>query len=189
MQDLPLAETEELRTVVVKLLRYDDSLFRVYSKEGLIFGVYIAYWSPGKSSYYDAGMHTPDTCWINSGWTRNSRSSNVVEALTDAQRLKPAEIGMFSKDSTSLHVAFWHLVGGEVNTYPQFGFHEGWRGFWERLPNYVRDVIRHPFDRQKEQFFIRLTSNRPLDHIWSNPDLQTVIDRLSVLGLTEKARP
>jgi len=96
---------------------------------------------------------------------------------------------MFSKDSTSLHVAFWHLVGGEVNTYPQFGFHEGWRGFWERLPNYVRDVIRHPFDRQKEQFFIRLTSNRPLDHIWSNPDLQTVIDRLSVLGLTEKARP
>jgi hypothetical protein len=66
MEDVPLAQTEELVNTVEGRLRFDDVISRLYTSGSNQVGVYIAYWEPGKVPVRMVGVHTPDTCW--SAW-------------------------------------------------------------------------------------------------------------------------
>lgn len=188
VKNLPIADTELLQTTVANVLQYDDTVFREFTRGTVSFGVYISYWYPGKMSYYDVGMHTPDTCWVYNGWQRVSRTSAVNISLNAECRTKPAEIGSFTNERQVLHVAFWHLVGGRVNTYDQYSWHDGLRGKMERLPNYFQDFLKFGINQGQEQCFVRISSDVPIERLIANPDISSILAGLERLGLFERAQ-
>ena len=83
--DEPLGATEHDSSRVKDILEYSDYVYRIYRKSGVEIGVYVAYWKPGEISVVSAGTHTPDNCWVQSGWTRvgEEREAIVVCGRTD----------------------------------------------------------------------------------------------------------
>ena len=65
--DEPLGPTEFLQTAVEKNLNYDDMVNRVYRRGERSFGLYVAYWSPGRMPVQKVASHTPDRCWSENG--------------------------------------------------------------------------------------------------------------------------
>lgn len=108
---LEIAESPEMRSRVMSILRFDDVLYRSYRHGSTEVQVYVAYWKPGTVPYGQAGVHTPDTCWVTNGWKQEERQYS--QALKSGGRVtKPAETGRFSLREAKLDVVFWHLVGG-----------------------------------------------------------------------------
>jgi hypothetical protein len=178
-EDYDMAESPEAAARISNFLNFDDSLFRVFSRGGVQVGVYIAYWTPGKTSYRWAGAHTPDTCWVQAGWTRLDRRHEVpLQAGQTA--LKPAEFGTYEKDGHARDVYFWHLVGGEPYGYSQQGMHNIWAA--------LLDVKRFGLNLRKEQFFIRLSSNRPLEELEQMPGFERILAALAEIGLSPGGR-
>jgi len=176
-QDLEIADTPEASIRISEFLNFDDALFRVYLKRGTEIGLYIAYWSPGKASYRWAGAHTPDTCWIQSGWNCTHREYGVPFSHGEV-RFQPAEFGVYETETNKQNVYFWHLVGGEAYAYKQKG-----------MPNIYAaliDVKNHGLKLRKEQFFIRLSSNRTLDQLRRMEGFSEILDRLATIGLANE---
>ena len=67
-RDVPLGANEFLSSEVEKVLNYDEAVYREYSRAGESFGVYVAYWGPGKMPTRLVASHTPDRCWTENGW-------------------------------------------------------------------------------------------------------------------------
>ena len=67
-RDVPLGPNEFIAGEVEKILNYDQVLNREYRRNGEAFGVYIAYWGPGKMPTRLVASHTPDRCWTENGW-------------------------------------------------------------------------------------------------------------------------
>ena len=176
IKDLDISDSPESSNRISKFLNFDDSISRVFKKDDIYVGLYIAYWTPGKTSYRWAGAHTPDTCWVLNGWTREGRKHAVpieIPSLT----LKPAEFGVYSKDGNVQNVHFWHLVGGVPYGYDQEG-----------VPNIfgaLIDIKHHGLNLRQEQFFIRLSSNRPLSELKATPGFDQILNSLSEIGLKQ----
>ncbi|WPJ97966.1 exosortase-associated EpsI family protein [Coraliomargarita algicola] len=177
IKDLDMAESPESSARISEFLNFDDALFRVFQKGETFVGLYIAYWTPGKASYRWAGAHTPDTCWVLNGWTREDRKYSIPFVYNKI-RLEPAEFGVYSKDGSSQNVYFWHLVGGEPFGYDQKG-----------TPNILGallDVKEYGLNLREEQFFIRLSSNRTLDELKKIGGFEAIIKSLVKIGLEEE---
>ncbi|MDQ8193574.1 exosortase-associated EpsI family protein [Coraliomargarita sp. SDUM461004] len=177
IKDLDMAESPESSARISEFLNFDDALFRVFQKNDVFVGLYIAYWTPGKASYRWAGAHTPDTCWVVNGWTREEREYSIPFTYNKI-RLEPAEFGVYSKDGSSQNVYFWHLVGGEPFSYDQTG-----------TPNILGallDVKEYGLNLREEQFFIRLSSNKNLDELKKTPGFKAIIESLVEVGLEEE---
>lgn len=174
MEELPLGETEEVLNAVENALRFDDVISRVYKSGNTQVGVYIAYWEPGKMPVRLVGVHTPDTCWIQNGWTCTERESHVNKRVVD-QDLKPAEFGIYETEYHRQHVLFWHLVGSRVHTYEQQGMHS--------LTAAFQDIAQYGLNQRQEQFFIRISSNRPFEEIWHNAGFSQLMKDIAALGL------
>ncbi len=172
---VPLAETEELKQAVSEVLQFDDVLTRGYSSPGADITLYIAYWRPGKVPPRSVGVHTPDTCWVQNGWTRETREYRVPLATVRGP-LKPAESGTYRLHGTRLHVLFWHLVGGRPYAYEQEGLHA--------LSAPLQDLFTFGLRQRREQLFIRLSCNQPFERVWQDPGVQELLAALGRLGLT-----
>ncbi len=181
--DMPMAESEEMQARVQGILLYDDAVFRIFEKDGTQISVYVAYWSPGKAPYHRVAVHTPDTCWVHSGWDRLDRT-HALERTVDGQPLLPMECGVFERNGNIQHVAFWHIVGNAVYNYAQTGWDTDWRSRLSRALLFVNDIESHGLNLRQEQFFVRISSNRPIDDIWGEPAFQEILRSLSVIGLT-----
>ncbi|MDQ8206554.1 exosortase-associated EpsI family protein [Coraliomargarita sp. SDUM461003] len=178
IKDLDMAESPESSARISEFLNFDDALFRVFQKGDAFVGLYIAYWTPGKASYRWAGAHTPDTCWVLNGWTREEREYSIPFTYNKI-RLEPAEFGVYSKDGSSQNVYFWHLVGGEPFSYSQKG-----------TPNILgalMDVKEYGLNLRQEQFFIRLSSNKTMDQLKQMEGFNEIIQSLVEIGLEEEA--
>ncbi|MEN8662357.1 MAG: exosortase-associated EpsI family protein [Lentimonas sp.] len=175
IQDMDMAESEESSARISEFLNFDDALYRVFKKGETTVGLYIAYWSPGKTSYRWAGAHTPDTCWVQNGWTCTDREYSVPFQHGDAQ-FQPAEFGVYEKNNTLQNVYFWHLVGGTAFSYKQQDGHNIFAA--------LIDIKEHGLDLRQEQFFIRLSSNQSLEELKKTPGFDKILDSLSVIGLT-----
>lgn len=173
VQDLPIAESEEMRATVNQRLRYDDHLVRLYSRGNVRVMVYVAYWLPGKQPYRMVGAHSPDTCWVQNGWTRVDRDqwSSCPSGETFAQ---PIEFGTYAREGTLENVIFWHLVGGQVYGFEQHGLHNPFGIF--------HDFLTFGLSQRREQYFIRVSSNLPFDRLWADPDIHAVLDPLWQFG-------
>lgn len=174
VQDKDMADSPEMSARVTDFLNFDDALFRIYEKGSTFIGLYVAYWKPGKASYRWAGAHTPDTCWVLNGWTCDERQYSIPFKYKNTE-FQPAEYGIYSKDNSAQKVYFWHLVGGEAMAYKQEG-----------APNMLGaliDIKEHGLDLRKEQFFVRLSSNKDLATLKQDPEFAAILDGLEVIGL------
>lgn len=176
VEDLPLGQTEEVVNAVESQLRFDDVISRIYRSGETQVGVYIAYWKPGKMPVRLVGVHTPDTCWVQNGWTCTTRRSNVEKQVRGAD-LKPAEYGIYEIDQHLQHVLFWHIVGSRIHTYEQMGMHS--------LTAAWQDIFRYGLNQRQEQFFIRVSSNRPFEEFWHDEGFRQIMSDIADLGLIE----
>ena len=148
----------------------------MFEKGDTFVGLYIAYWSPGKASYRWAGAHTPDTCWVQNGWTRIDRKYSVP-FQHNSDQFQPAEFGIYEKNGDAQTVYFWHLVGGAAFGYEQQGGHN--------ILGALLDIKHHGLNLRQEQFFIRLSSNRNLDDLQRLSGFDQILDSLSTIGLVD----
>jgi hypothetical protein len=170
IQDQDLAESPESAARVSSFLNFDDALFRVFKRGDTFVGLYIAYWSPGKASYRWAGAHTPDTCWVQSGWTCSAREYSIP-FMEEAYDFQPAEFGIYEKDGQDQKVYFWHLIGGQAFSYKQEG-----------VPNIfgaLIDLKEYGLNLRQEQFFIRLSSNEDLASLRKIAGFNEILDSLA----------
>jgi hypothetical protein len=172
--DLPLAETEETKNAVANILQFDDYFSRIYRSESIEVTLYVAYWKPGKIPPRAVGVHTPDTCWVQNGWTRLSRAHAVPMAGVE-RAFQPAEFGTYSLRGNTLQVYFWHLVGGKTYSYEQEGLHS--------LTAPLQDMATFGLNQRRDQLFVRLASNVPFDQVWRDPGFARLLEALSKLGL------
>lgn len=184
VKTLPVAESEEARSATESILRYDDVVYRSYRRGSVEVQLYVAYWKPGSVPYGQAGVHTPDTCWVNAGWTIQDKVNSRVMECGD-QRLKPSEWRRFAVKHQAVHVLFWHLVGGRVHTYDQYGWRNGFAGILDRVPNLFRDIRRYGFNLAQEQVFVRVSSNTPFDQLMVDPAFVELMRQLQPLGVFE----
>ena len=174
IQDHDMAESPESSARISDFLNFDDALSRSYEKGSLYIGLYIAYWKPGTASYRWAGAHTPDTCWVQNGWTCAEREYAVPFANKNTE-FQPAEFGVYEKDGIAQNVYFWHLVGGEAMAYNQQNMHN--------IFGALVDIREHGLNLRQEQFFIRLSSNRDLETLKKQPEFRQILDGLDSIGL------
>ena len=184
IKDVPLAQTEGAVEYVNNILLFDDVAQRLYRKGSLEVLVYVAYWKPGKVTTSDAGTHNPDSCWVAAGWQRHERRFSLpVSAL--GRELLPAEQGVYSIRGNTSHVLFWHLVNGEPNRYAeqQTGWRTGFAGRIERLPLALEDIRKYGLNMKREQLFVRLSANKPVDALLADPDFAELLTHLDSLGI------
>ncbi len=176
IKDLDMAESPESSARISDFLNFDDALFRIFQKDDTFVGLYIAYWTPGKASYRWAGAHTPDTCWVQNGWTRLDREYSIPFNNKEAV-FQPAEFGVYEKDGSAQNVYFWHLVGGESFGYEQQGGHNIFAA--------LLDIKKYGLNLRNEQFFIRLSSNKKVDELKKIEGFNAILDSLNKIGLAK----
>lgn len=174
--DQDMAESPESSERISDFLNFDDALFRIFKNGDTFVGLYIAYWSPGKASYRWAGAHTPDTCWVQNGWTRLDRKY-CIPFQNEETPFQPAEFGIYEKDGSAQNVYFWHLVGGEAFGYEQEGGHNIFAA--------LLDIKKHGLNLRDEQFFIRLSSNKKIDELKKIGGFKQILDSLNEIGLAK----
>ena len=174
--DRDMAESPESSERISDFLNFDDALFRIFKKGDTFIGLYIAYWLPGKASYRWAGAHTPDTCWVQNGWTRLDRKY-CIPFQNEETPFEPAEFGVYEKDGSAQNVYFWHLVGGEAFGYEQEGGHNIFAA--------LLDIKKYGLNLRDEQFFIRLSSNKKVDELKKIEGFKQILDSLSEIGLAK----
>ena len=172
--DKDMAESPESSERISDFLNFDDALFRVFKKHDNFVGLYIAYWLPGKVSYRWAGAHTPDTCWLQNGWTQLDRKYSISFHNAETP-FEPAEFGVYQKDGSTQNVYFWHLVGGEAFGYKQEGGHNIFAA--------LLDIKNHGLNLRDEQFFIRLSSNKKIEELKEIEGFNQILDSLNEIGL------
>ncbi len=170
-EDLPIAETEEMKRAVGELLNFDDAVFRSYRKGGWQFDVYAAYWRPGKMSERLVAGHSPDVCWVAAGWKPLPR-----EAPADQNwAASGAQYRIFGDNAgRPRHVVFWHVSGGESVDYGG-GVPPWWTIF--------SDLKKHGFNQRRSQYFVRVSSNVAWDELATDAGFLDVMS--SVRGLLE----
>jgi len=179
-RELPLGPNEFLEEQVEKILNFDEVLYREYSRAGVTFGVYAAYWGPGRMPTRLVASHTPDRCWTENGWTCLEMRFKEVHSV-GAIGLQPAEWRLFKNPAGDrTNVLFWHLVDGKIY---DFGSR------FTAIPDPVRwwkDAIRQAVRGSSEQYFVRVTSNVPFVHLWDDAGFQQVMRGLADLGLAAR---
>lgn len=174
----PLGPSEFVSGAAARILNFDDYAYRIYRKGGRSFGVYVAYWAPGRMPTHKVASHTPDRCWVENGW-KCDEYRFAVPVSAGEEPLKPAEWRKFSPPGGggTQYVLYWHLVGDELYDYG------------ERLNTrphpvkWVRDSISYALKGSQGQYFIRLTSDRPMDDLLIDPSLASLWESLATLGL------
>jgi hypothetical protein len=180
-KDVPLGANEFLSNEVGKVLNYDAVLNREFSRGGETFGVYVAYWGAGKMPTRLVASHTPDRCWTENGWRCLAMKFKQPEIFEGAV-LQPAEWRIFEPPlgGSPTYVLYWHLVEGHAYDY-------GDR--FNNVPSPVlwwKDAVQQAVLGSREQYFIRLTGNEPLETLWSDPGFAEVLRGLGRLGLVVK---
>jgi hypothetical protein len=181
-QDLPLGPNEFLSSEAEKVLNYDDVVNREFSGDGTRFGVYVAYWRPGKMPTQLVASHTPDRCWTENGWKCVAMKFKQTMAFSGGN-LQPAEWRKFEPPhgGAPVYVVYWHLVGGKVYDY-------GSR--FSAVPDPVlwwKGAVHQVLLGSREQYFIRITSTEPIERLRGNPGFEEVLRGLSRLGLATRS--
>lgn len=149
----PIADTPEMKRAINELLNFEDGCLQEFKQGELRISVYIAYWPPGRMSQRAIAGHTPDVCWVGAGWRNEDDGTRMIEVEAGNGRLRLQHRIFRQEPYGEEHVVFAHLVAGRVVTY----------GAGQGPPWYawVDDLLRLGFAQRTEQFFVRVSSNRP----------------------------
>ena len=179
MKEKPIADSQELKQAVGELLNYDDGAFVDYTNSsGERLSIYIAYWTPGKMSHRLVAGHTPDVCWEASGWKRTYQGttpeltlhlahSPALPLSTLTKNIPPGEDRVFTAQSTPEYVWFWHIVGNQIKSYGT--------GYAPKWYAPLTDLLKQGLNQREEQFFIRLSSDRPLSSFMNGEVLPALL--------------
>lgn len=185
-RDEPLGPSEFVAGAAARVLNFDDYAYRIYRKGNRTLGVYVAHWAPGRMPTHKVASHTPDRCWTENGWKCDEMKFGVPVDFAATTKLKPAEWRRFSPPgghTGTQYVLYWHLVGDELYDY-------GERFNSRPHPvKWVRDSLTYAMKGSQEQYFIRLTSDQPLETILNDRELAPVIEMLAELGLRRASEP
>jgi hypothetical protein len=180
VMELPLGSTEAYTNLVKDTLSYDDVLQLRYGHGDRGFLLYVAYWRAGKVDLRTVGGHTPDSCWVYSGWEIAERQSGKP-VYASPGLLAPGEYRCYTYQGVKQYVAFWHLLGGRPVA------------MWEKgmpTPGYLWQLLNGSrLGMGGEQYFIRISSARPLKEFWDDPVLQQILAFLGPSGLLTQSDP
>ena len=136
--------------------------------------VYVAYWPAGRATVSRVASHTPDACWPGAGWVvRPVADPQQIPRLSGLQ-LAPAEHRLFQNATGfSQNVWFWHIYEGHAINY---------RDPYS-VPALLHLALQYGFRRQGDQFFIRVSSNKPWPELASEPLVREIFSNLAGIGL------
>jgi hypothetical protein len=128
--------------------------------------------------------HTPDRCWTENGWHCAEMRFKQKEPF-EGMALQPAEWRLFNPPDggSPTYVLYWHLVDGRIYDYGER---------FNAVPDPLRwwkDAVQQVLMGSREQFFIRLTSNGPVERLWGDPGVAEVLRSLQRLGLSNATMP
>lgn len=166
------AESIEMERFTRELLLFDDAVYVDFLRGDMRVSIYLAYWRPGTVSSHWVASHTPDTCWVYGGWQCLLRDTKSIGREMSASFVM--EHRTFRLNEQVEHVVFCHLVDGRPQTYVGVG----------PLPSRLRDFLDRLNSRQwrrpdTEQFFIRISSNRPLADFAQTSPVQILLQRIA----------
>lgn len=201
---LPLGSTPELSEKVEKTLQYDEAVNLTFERGDFRISAYAGYWGAGKAPVHMVARHTPDVCWVASGWGPLEQGTRTDLSDGRGGVLRRAEHRIFRQGATVEHVVFFHVVDGEIRTLGEIDAAAGplLRGvnnlfryeflFWhigrdeaqrhagtggDLAPTAVAPAPAR-FGQRREQLFVRISSNRPLAEFWSTPVVSAFVRQL-----------
>jgi Protein of unknown function (DUF3485) len=180
--DEPLGETEAVNQAALKKLNLDDFVFRRFQRGAQSFSVYAAYWVPGKMPTRLVASHTPDRCWTENGM-RCVEMRFRENYLANDRPLLPAEYRAFTPPNSEqkTFVVYWHLVEGKIYDY-------GAR--FNAVPSpwlWWKDTLAQATYGSREQLFVRIVSELPMETLWKDRDFQSVLQTVAGMGLLATA--
>lgn len=175
VSDQPVADTEEMKRAVTEMLNYQEAVFRTYRREGDHLSVYVAYWRPGSVHPRLVTQHTPDVCWPGVGWNMVQSTGTAAFALPRGGMTWPGQARIFTAPLVTEHVVYWHLLGGRPSGYAQ--------GPDSRPATYYVTLWEDIRYGQREQYFIRLSSNLTPAELGKSALTQSILAALASLGL------
>jgi exosortase len=139
--------------------------------------LYVAHWKPGQAPVSLVASHTPDACWPGSGWVTQLVADPQVVLHLDGRPLPRAEHRIFRHPEApaAQQVWYWHVYDGRVINY---------RDPYS-VPALVELALHYGFKREGEQYFVRLSSNRPWEQLANEPLLVQIFGNLSRVGLIQ----
>jgi hypothetical protein len=173
-----VANTTEMKRAVAELLDYDAGSFVVYSKADLRISIYAAYWRSGKISPRLIASHTPDVCWVSSGWACQMTGSVDLET-SKGRNLRVKHRVFTAPNGSAEHVVFCHVVGGRARDYSQHG-----EPVWYAL---LSEIRRNGLELREEQLFFRISSNQPLNEFMHTAPVRAFMSRVSSFLHTAKS--
>lgn len=135
--------------------------------------IYVAYWRAGQAPVSLVASHTPDACWPGAGWEAVPIPQTSVGLTVAQRRLPDAEQRVFRSGGQPFNVWFWHLHGGKP-----IAFRDPYSA-----TELLRYAWRYGFQRDADQLFVRISSNRPWSEVEQSPVLREFFERASKLGL------
>ncbi|OIQ98012.1 hypothetical protein GALL_199330 [mine drainage metagenome] len=179
VEHLRIGPTETDSSEIARTLNFDQLIFRRYHSAMGSFSLYVAYWPPQKMSPVLVGGHTPDRCWVSSGWTCDAESLSWT-CDVDHKPLFPAQYRVFHDAAGEVQqVIYWHLSGGKP-----FGgdYHiNSSRSIFA----YWKSVFLYHTGGNDEQYFIRINSQQSFESLWNDPGFRKLMEALAKLCLAD----
>lgn len=136
--------------------------------------VYIAYWAPGQTSVSRVASHTPDACWPGSGWFAQPVADKLDVPAVPGLLISPGEHRVFRNNvGFPQNVWFWHIYDGRVISY---------RDPYS-IPALFQIALQYGFRRPGDQFFVRISSNKPWSELKDEPVVREILTNLTRIGL------
>jgi hypothetical protein len=173
-----IGETEIVRQAAKRELNYDDYFYRSYRHEGREFAIFVAFWARNRMSTHRVISHTPDICWPMNGWQCLEYDLRPLDLGTELA-LSPGYWRRFQRpDGRIVHVIYWHVVGGRL-------FDFGGNRFNQMLEplRWWTEAVRYGIVGTGEQYFVRVSSNTPLEVIARDAGARDALSALGALGL------
>jgi hypothetical protein len=174
--ELKIAETERIQNAVSEQLNYDHAIYRQYTAGGKTLAVYAAYWRPYKLSPRLISIHTPDVCWVVNGWEILSADYEYPITINH-QPAWHAQQRLFEAGSKQVNVLFWHLLDGRLSGYAE--------GPQSTSKSFVGNIWRDLRQGAGEQFFIRISSDRPWSEWKDEPLFNEILNAFSPVLLAQ----
>jgi len=136
--------------------------------------VYVAYWAPGQASVSRVASHTPDACWPGSGWFAQPVADAKDVPAVPGLIISPGEHRVFRNNvGFPQNVWFWHIYDGRVISY---------RDPYS-IPALFQIALQYGFRRPGDQFFVRISSNKPWSELQHEPVVREILTNLTRIGL------